>query len=101
MKLLLDTHVFLWSLLDTAKLRAAARAALSGPANEVFVSTVTFWEIAINFGLGKADLDGIRPDDLPSEARAAGYRITPLDADDATSSHRSDAGFPRSRHVGL
>ena len=94
MKLLLDTHVFLWSLLDTAKLSAAARAALSEPANEVIVSAVNFWEIAIKFALGRLDLRGVLPEELPAEARRAGYTLAPLEAASAASAHR----LPQSLH---
>ncbi len=87
-KLLLDTHVFLWSLIDTAKLSANARAALHNPANDIIVSAVNFWEIAIKFALGKLDLHGVRPEGLPAEARIAGYRIVGLEPDVAASSYR-------------
>ena len=51
-RLLLDTHVALWWLED-APLEAAASAALSDPDNDVVVSVVSHWEIAIKEALGK------------------------------------------------
>lgn len=95
MKLLPDTHVFLWSLLETAKLSADARLALAEPANEVLVSAVTFWEIAIESSLGRLELHGIRPEDLPMEARTAGYTTTALDPETAASSHALPLGDHR------
>ena len=61
MRLLLDTHALLWALATPAKLPAATAAAIRDPANAVFVSAASAWEIAIKSALGKlsADLDEI------------------------------------------
>ncbi len=56
MRLLLDTHAFLWFVLSDAQLSAAARTAISDPNNEVCVSPATSWEIAIKVSLGKYTL---------------------------------------------
>ena len=53
MKLLLDTHAFLWWDSNNARLPDALHTAIAYPRNEVFVSAVTVWEIAIKRGLGK------------------------------------------------
>lgn len=53
MKLLLDTHTFLWMTSDPSKLTPIARAALADPANERFFSDASIWEIAIKIQLGK------------------------------------------------
>ncbi len=45
MKLLLDTHIFLWSLLDPARLRAEVVDQLKNPANELWLSPITVWEV--------------------------------------------------------
>lgn len=62
MRLLLDTHVLLWSLDDPARLRGQARDAIADERNDVFVSAASAWEIAIKRALGKlaapADLEG-------------------------------------------
>ena len=52
-RLLLDTHVVLWALDDHPKLASEARCAITDPANEVFVSAASIWEIAIKRALGK------------------------------------------------
>jgi len=44
LKLLLDTHVWLWGLLAPERLRAAALAALEDPGNQLFLSPVSVWE---------------------------------------------------------
>jgi len=53
MKLLLDTHVVLWSLGDPAQLSDEARTRIADPANAVGVSAASAWEIAIKSGTGK------------------------------------------------
>ena len=53
MRLLLDTHAFLWWLQDDPKLSATARNAVADDANEVFVSAASAWEIATKVRLGK------------------------------------------------
>lgn len=52
MRLLLDTHVFLWAVADSRKLGAAARRLIE-EADEVSVSAASIWEIAIKSWLGK------------------------------------------------
>lgn len=53
MRLLLDTHPFVWSLLEPDRLPARLRATLIDPAHIVHVSAVSVWEVAIKSGLGK------------------------------------------------
>ncbi len=53
MKLLLDTHAFLWWDSNDARLPSTLRSAIATPSNQVFVSAVSVWEIAIKRGLGK------------------------------------------------
>lgn len=55
-RLLVDTHVLLWWLADDRKLKANVRAVLAAPANLVFVSAASIWELRIKEGLGKVDL---------------------------------------------
>lgn len=53
MRLLLDTHVFLWALMDDPKLSDPAREAFLDPANDLLLSVASAWEIAIKASLGK------------------------------------------------
>ena len=53
MKLLLDTHAWLWWVLDAPQLSARAKAAIADPGNDVFVSAASAWEIAAKQRLGK------------------------------------------------
>ncbi len=56
MRLLLDTHAFLWFILDEPPLSSAARSFIADPNNEINVSPATYWEIAIKIRLDKYKL---------------------------------------------
>ena len=47
MKILLDTHVIIWALTDDPRLSKAARIAITDPANTIYYSLASIWEIAI------------------------------------------------------
>lgn len=79
MKLLLDTHALLWSIIDPGQLSPAARAAITDPAAQVAVSAVSFWEIAIKCGLGKLALSGATPEALVDAAQQQGFDLLPLE----------------------
>ena len=56
MKLLLDTHTFLWHADGDPQMSAAATALLIDPANDLFLSMASVWELAIKTGLKKLRL---------------------------------------------
>jgi len=70
MRLLLDTQIVYWTYYDTSRLPQRARQ-LMEEANEVFVSSVSIWEIAIKARLGKINAD---PHQLVQEVEASGFR---------------------------
>ena len=57
MRVLLDTHVWLWWLSDDRALSARGSAVIEDPANEIFVSAISLWEVALKVGLGKLEVD--------------------------------------------
>lgn len=77
MKLLLDSHAFLWWLVEDPKLTADARQAIADPASIVHVSAATVWELSIKATLGKLDLGG---SDLVEEIEANGFVELPMTA---------------------
>ena len=79
---LLDTHTFLWSFLDTSKLSETVRDILEDNENTVFVSSLSFWEVAIKEQLGKFSLNGINSMLLPNIARNYDFEILNPDAYD-------------------
>ena len=74
MKLLLDTHAFIWWDSDPSRLSAASLAAIRDPANEVWLSVVSVWEIVIKLQLTKLTLRGVLAD-IVSEQQANGLRV--------------------------
>ena len=56
MKLLLDTHAFLWALSEPNRLSKKQIAAMEDPTNKVYVSSISITEIAIKASLGKLEL---------------------------------------------
>lgn len=87
MNLLLDTHVFLWSLFNPDKLSKAAVREIKAPKNDVAVSVVAFWEISLKYALGKLGLTGVKPEELPDFAAQMGLEILPITAAEASSSY--------------
>lgn len=53
MRVLLDTHAFLWWVADSSRLSARARGLIAAPENPVFVSAASAWEIATKYRTGK------------------------------------------------
>ena len=53
MKLLLDTHTFIWYVTNSAKLSATAQQLINDGNNEILLSTVSIWEMAIKHSIGK------------------------------------------------
>jgi PIN domain nuclease of toxin-antitoxin system len=77
-KLLLDTHAFLWFLAGDAKLSAKARRRVEDPRNESFVSIASVWEIAIKLGLGKLRLADSLAETLERATRGNDIALLPV-----------------------
>ena len=58
MRILADSHVLLWWLDDPKRIALPARAAIADPANAVFFSAASVWEIGLKIGKGKLRIDG-------------------------------------------
>jgi PIN domain nuclease of toxin-antitoxin system len=85
MRLLLDTHVFLWLISGDARLPAAFRDAIRDPANEVYLSVASVWEVVIKYGLGKLPLPAPPEDYLPKQRERHGIASLPIE--EATLTH--------------
>ncbi len=94
MKYLIDTHIFLWSLFSPEKISRHAAKIIKESDNRIFVSTITFWEIALKFSLNKLELEGIMPDALPEFANKMSFELLSLSAEDAASFYH----LPRITH---
>ena len=82
MKYLLDTHTFIWSFMSPGKFSKKVFSIISDANNTIFVSPITFWEIAIKHRLGKINLSNINIFHLPNIAAEYDFSILPLDAYD-------------------
>ena len=69
LRLLLDTHAFLWWLADAPQLGDSARKAIGDERNDVFVSAATGWEIAIKRAVGKLQA----PENLNAMVEESGF----------------------------
>jgi PIN domain nuclease of toxin-antitoxin system len=69
MRLLLDTHAWLWFVLGNASLSAPARELIEDANNQKLISPASYWEVAIKVALGKFSLP-IRYDDFIQHAIA-------------------------------
>lgn len=76
MRILLDTHVFIWAVTDSRRLSKEARTIMRG-ATEVFVSAASIWEIAIKSAIGKIKADA---DEMTRAIAASGFVELPIAA---------------------
>jgi PIN domain nuclease of toxin-antitoxin system len=76
MRLLLDTHVFLWVVAGSPRLAPAARQLIEG-ADAVYVSAASIWEVAIKVRLGKLQAD---PEELAGAIARSGFVELPVSA---------------------
>ncbi len=79
MNLLLDTHVALWAITDSPRLSERARSLVADPANTVWVSVASLWEIAIKHSLGRGDMP-ITAQQGKAWFEQSGYRLLPIEA---------------------
>lgn len=79
MKLLLDTHVFLWFIAGSQALSADLRDGIRNPANSVFLSPVAIWEALVKYRLGKLPLPVSPELYLPEQRRRHRIDTLPLD----------------------
>lgn len=78
MRLLLDTHAFLWWVFDDPKLPGTARALIAEPANDILFSVISAWEIVIKARTGRLDLPPDVPAFLDDQLRRTGFRVLPV-----------------------
>lgn len=69
MRLLLDTHTFLWFIADDSRLSTQARSLIEDAANDIVLSIASVWEMAIKISLGKLSLDTPFATFIPEQLR--------------------------------
>jgi PIN domain nuclease of toxin-antitoxin system len=88
MNYLLDTHTFIWAITDKRQLSLLARQTIENTANEILVSTVSFWEVSLKHAIGKLTIHGFSPEELPRLAIESGFTLAPLLPEDAATYHQ-------------
>ncbi|GGN05134.1 twitching motility protein PilT [Dyadobacter beijingensis] len=78
MKYLLDTHTLIWTLLEPQKLSVQSFNTIADKTNQIYVSSVNFWEICIKIGCGKLALGSLRPERLPAVCKDWGFQMLVL-----------------------
>lgn len=78
MKILLDTHAFLWWITDDPKLSSHARDVISDAENELFLSAASGWEISIKVQLGRLKLPEEPERFIPEQLRMNFIRSLPI-----------------------
>jgi PIN domain nuclease of toxin-antitoxin system len=79
MKILIDTHIYLWMLSDPGKLSQTRQYELESPANEVFLSAMSIAELMIKRAIGKIEI-GFNPLEM---AEKIGLEILDFSGSDA------------------
>jgi PIN domain nuclease of toxin-antitoxin system len=88
MNYLVDTHILLWSFLETCKLSKEIKPILLNGNNDIYYSTINLWEISIKYGLEKLFLNGGTPDDFFEELNNSYYLCKDIDNIDLITNYK-------------
>lgn len=83
MRLLLDTHAFLWWLSGSERLPDSARRAIGDEANEILISAASAWEIATKERLGKLPGGELIARDVRASITSQGFNELPISVEEA------------------
>lgn len=88
MRILIDTHVFLWFFIEPKRISKELKDFLEDSfQNEIYVSHVSAWEIAIKYGAGKLKLPEIPELFVPDRIRRANFLHLPIKISHVLSVH--------------
>ena len=82
MKILLDTHIFLWFISGDSRLSADIRDVVRDPDNEIYLSVVSVWECIVKYQLGKLPLP--EPPEIYLPKQRDLHQIASLDLDESS-----------------
>lgn len=88
MRLLLDTHAFVWWISDSSKLSGKACALIADETHEVFVSAASAWEMATKYRLGRLPLPELAAFDMAGAIAGQGFRELRIGVQDASLAER-------------
>jgi len=78
MRILVDTHCWLWMVGEPGRLSSRVRELLRGAENELLLSAASAWEIAIKHSIGRLELPGDPADVVPDWMRRTGVTALPV-----------------------
>src|SRR6266567_611939 len=81
MRLLLDTHIFLWYITNDHRLSPKVAGTVTDAANDVYLSVVSVWEILVKYQLGRLSLPSPVDQYLQQRQDQHGIVSLPLEAD--------------------
>jgi PIN domain nuclease of toxin-antitoxin system len=94
--LLIDTHTLLWHAWGDPRMSSTATTLVTDPANDLFLSMASVWELAIKVGLGKITLAGAYATFMTSAIQGLGLTVLPLTLDDCVAYEQLP--FPDPKH---
>jgi PIN domain nuclease of toxin-antitoxin system len=88
MNYLLDTHTFIWAVLETNKLSKNVQNIIVNSNNDIFVSTISFWEISLKTRINKFSFENINIIDFPQYAKDMDFTILDMKEYEAITFHK-------------
>lgn len=85
MRLLLDTHIFLWFISGDSRLPESMRNAIEDEVNEVYLSSVSVWEAVVKYQIGKSPLP--QPPEIYLPLQRENHAITSLPLNESSIVH--------------
>jgi PIN domain nuclease of toxin-antitoxin system len=86
MKLLLDTHTLLWAIGKSNELSEKVIQEIKNGDNDILISAVSLWEIALKYSIGKLTIDSFEIENIPKYCDEMGFELIPLEPVDALNS---------------
>jgi len=93
MNYLLDTHYMLWAVADSDKISRKIKYILTNPDFRILVSSISFWEVSLKSALGKLEITGFTPEDLPGACTNIGFELKQLSHQDSSAYHKLKATY--------
>ena len=84
---LLDTHTFIWAVMETGNLGTKGKEIIFNKNNEIFISAVSFWEISLKTRLEKFAFENINIKDFPKYAKDMNFTVIDMQENEAISFH--------------
>ena len=84
---LLDTHTFIWAVLEPNKLGFKGKEIITNKENEIYVSTISFWEISLKTRLKKFSFRNLNVKNFPKYARNMDFTVIDVQEDEAITFH--------------